>query len=80
MDILFKGTVPVEKVYRGTCPRCHSVLQALRGELRIVVDLRGGETAHGVCAVCTEAVNFHHYQGDPNDPLPPSDASGVPAW
>lgn len=62
MDIIQRGQHPNQKVYRGTCSACKTILQAVRGELKIenCNDPREpGEWASAACPVCGESVCFY---------------------
>lgn len=51
MHIIFRGTPPSERTYRGTCVQCKTVVEFLAGEARI--EHERCETLHLVeCPVC----------------------------
>jgi rRNA maturation endonuclease Nob1 len=58
--IVKRGKVPEDRPWRGTCTTCRSVLEAVRGELKVEYDQReDGEWAAGNCPVCGRVVNFY---------------------
>jgi len=60
MTIIKQGKVPGDRVWRGTCFNCSSVMEALEKELNISTDIReAGMFAHTKCPVCKS--NFTMY-------------------
>ncbi len=54
MKIIFKGTPPPEKEWRGSCYYCKSIIDALQSELTgpIISDEREGDASIIKCPVC----------------------------
>lgn len=60
MKIISKGTPKAERVWRGTCYDCKSVVEAMEGELNTHCDQRDGWYADAVkCPVCTKMMHFY---------------------
>jgi len=53
MKIVKRGKEPKNRVYRGTCHGCKSVMEETEGNLSPEYDQREkGSFAHAVCPVC----------------------------
>ena len=59
MKIISKGTPKAERVWRGTCDDCKSVVEAMEGELRPRSCQRDGEWAESICPVCGKRLLFY---------------------
>ena len=58
MEIIYRGEIPPEPVYRGTCSHCRSVVQATIAELRAVnVGLNEIDYV-ATCPVCQQNITF----------------------
>jgi hypothetical protein len=54
MKVIERGTLPQERLWRGTCRSCGSKVEATEGELNHIDlgDQRDGPFAWEVCPVC----------------------------
>ncbi len=53
MRIVSKGEPPVERLFRGRCTSCQSVMEALALELKVEWDMREqGNFARAMCPMC----------------------------
>lgn len=58
MKIVKRGKV-VEDVFKGTCHKCNSVLEADKDELKTEFTQRDGWLGEGTCPVCKNSVFFY---------------------
>lgn len=54
MKVIKRGVLPSEKLYRGRCGFCDSIVEATHNELDHRSDQRDGDTHSGLCPVCEE--------------------------
>lgn len=61
MEIIAKGKLPDEDLFKGSCHNCKSVMRFKRGEAKqVIYDQREfGEVATATCPVC--AKEFYGY-------------------
>lgn len=60
MEIIKRGNPPEEIIWKSTCYRCKSELQAKRNELRVEWDHReSGEFGRADCPVCKTEIIFY---------------------
>lgn len=61
VKIISKGAPKTERVWRGTCYDCKSVVEAMEGELTgVKEDQRDGWYANAVeCPVCSKMMHFY---------------------
>ncbi len=52
INILKRGSIPAEKVYRATCRKCNSVLAFTQLDGKVVYDQRDGNYVAITCPVC----------------------------
>lgn len=57
MKIIKKGILPQDKIYRGTCMRCKTVIEATQTEGRLSLTDRTGVTmVEYTCPICSEII------------------------
>lgn len=56
IEIIQRGMLPADKVYKSTCRECHSTLQFKRGDARYVSDQRDGDALVVKCPVCKQEI------------------------
>ncbi len=59
MNIISRGQKPDDKIWRGTCHSCKSVIEARQAELHIYNDQRNGSFGEAKCPVCEKNMNFY---------------------
>ncbi len=59
MEIIFKGKIPSERVWFGTCHFCGTKAKAKEGELTITSDQREGDFGQAKCPVCNRIIYFY---------------------
>lgn len=59
MEIIRKGELPEEKVWRGECSYCKTVVEAKQKELEVTYDQRDGSYGSAKCPLCKKVMNFY---------------------
>lgn len=60
MEIIKRGKAPEEKIWRGECTQCRSIIRAKRSELEIEHDFReGNDFGRSLCPVCNASMIFY---------------------
>jgi hypothetical protein len=59
MEILFRGKLPEDKVWKGTCYHCKSIVAAKQSELEVKSGQREGVWSEAACPVCHKKMTFY---------------------
>lgn len=59
MKIIKRGVIPSERIYRGRCNTCDSIIEATHDELKHTSCQRDGEFHKGFCPVCVSGGNIY---------------------
>lgn len=59
MEIISKGKLPEERIWRGECTHCHTIAEAKERELQVTSDQREGEFGSARCPVCSHSMHFY---------------------
>jgi RNase P subunit RPR2 len=82
MKIIYRGTPPSEREYRGLCHSCKTVIEFKASEAKRTTDMRDGDGDYLSirCPVCshniTVSVSNYITPSRPGRPIPP--ANGMP--
>lgn len=63
MKVIKRGVIPSEKLYRGRCRTCDSIIEATHDELKHTSDQRDGDYHSALCPVCQlSTIYFEEYR------------------
>jgi len=58
MEVIYRGEIPPEPTYQGTCSRCKSIIRAKMNELSPKSRGLNEIEYAGVCPVCFNRIDF----------------------
>lgn len=59
MEIIKHGSLPGERLWRGQCYVCGTIMLALQKELKITSDQRDGDFGEANCEICGVRTIFY---------------------